>query len=283
MTIVHGDSELSDLLDQYSDAFREQQEYLTPQEHIQDIRVNAHQVRFCELFSKYAPQAWSELVGLRRYSNYWLHCEMERALGRESREAKLAAPAHWYLRQLVKSWAQEYAIETGWVEFVAERTIEGIAYAETGQYDAPETLLIHEYPILNFTGDGHVELGLTKGQITPESFVIVYPDQGPVLWKTMEESKGSFRERAISAYTEELDAQLSRLESPVATARDLEAAAHHVGIVIQRYAGKRNIRSLAKEWRMSRPGIHKAINSTITYLGLPELPGNWGVTIPKSQ
>lgn len=281
MPIVHGNNDFSELLEEYSEAFKRQQEGISPEEHIHDLRVNAHQVRFCELFSRYAPEAWSELVGLRAWSIYWLHCEVERALGTDSREAKLSSQARWYLQRLVSAWAEEHAIGTGWIVFVAERTLEAIAYAEIGEYDAPETLLIHEYPILKFSGDGHVELGVAKGSITPESLVIVNADQGMVSWDTLKESKAAFRERAIAAYSKELDAQLDRLDGPVATSRDLEVPAHYIGIVIQRYAGKRNIRSLASEWKMSRPGVHKAIDSAIPYLGLTELPQDWGVTKPN--
>jgi hypothetical protein len=280
MDIMPGKDAIEAFQREFSEAAELESAEWTPQEFKLNTQINTYQAAFAEHFAQHAPQAWNDLKFLRPLAEFWFAHRFRQLTGSGSPSDAIDALTNDKLLQAgIRQWASKYGIDVSWVHTLALITVRAFAYSVPFAYPEPVTLLYNTFPTLTVE-ENQVELGQSTFSVIPHSSVIVCADQGQQEWNTLVESKAQFRRRAIDAYTDELDLQLSRVDAPL-VAEDLEAKWHWVDITIDRYAGHMPIRALAHAHNMSRPGVAKAIESVRKILGLERLPESWGATKPE--
>lgn len=277
MDILSGSGAVEAFQKTITDALQREQSEWSPTEFKDQTRLNAHQSAFAEHFAIRAPGAWQDLLSLKPIAIEGFAREWRVAMeGPTPEDVLRAGQDRALLNAAVTVWSEKYKIDTSWVQMIAIVTLRALALHEIFSVAQPSTLLFNEFPTLTIR-DGNVELGEASFTIAPYSSVVVCADQGLQEWDTLKETKAQFRKRVVDSFTQELDEQLSRAVDALIP-EDLEVHWHHIDISIERYAGAQSIRALATKYKMSRPGVSKAIEKTRVDLGLEKLPETWGAT-----
>lgn len=280
MDILSGREALEAFEREFTEDLKRDQAEWSPSEYRGHVRLSTHQAAFAERFSTKAPDAWSKLQGMTNIVVRWLNADFSIKRGEGTAE-NATERAFWAraLNMALRSWAKDHGIDVPWIHFISLMTVRAFGYHHAMKHDPPASLLFNVYPFLTLE-KGMVELGHATLTERHTSILAVNADQGLLEWDTIAETKAQFKKRALAAYEAALDAQLDAVDDLV-TGADIEVHWHWIDWTIERYAGKKSIRSIATSAGTSRPAVSKAIEKTRSELGLEKLPESWGATTTR--
>jgi hypothetical protein len=238
---------------------------LGPEAYAEGFQRYVYAEAFVERFPELAKTAWSDLLTLQPA----VDAVIIPTLSKKSDSSIDQGPR--LLRPIVDAWCERRGLSTrsGWFESVALGTLIDIAMHRHLGINPPSGFTFNRELHFERREDG-VAIALEKMHLSPKPQALFYANPGVQVWNQSLETRAEFRRRAINEFAEILDRQIEALGPENFNPKTVEVNFAWVDWTILLLAEGKSVRSVAKQYHVTRPAVDKGVEKVREFLGFNE-------------